>query len=176
MKQAEIFSRVREVVGARQDSDVAAALGVTAANYATWKARGTVPYEKLCELAVQRKISLDWLLLGVGDSAGSGAIDVDLFSSVFHALWRGANEIGGDDTFPYVLSNACAIYSKLSSIADRVEQSKVLTMRVNLALGSLAHATVSVLRQQEVKNPNAGRNEQEILRISALAKSFDKAA
>ena len=60
----EVLERVAKAVGAEKDADLAAALRVPYQTLATWKKRNKIPYEQLFELAEQRAVSLDYLLLG----------------------------------------------------------------------------------------------------------------
>lgn len=177
LEQRDIFGRVAGVIGARQDAEVAKALGATAQNYATWKARGTIPFEKLCEFAQSRALSLDWLLLGIGEPNQRSVIDVDLFTLIYQALWRGAQEIGGESAGPYVVANACTAYNAVAATQDLAERERKAGMRVNLALASLAHASVSLLKNQAMqKTKKTPGLAAEIARLEALAKKFDLGA
>lgn len=49
------------------DRDVEKALGAKSGVIATWKSRGTVPYNKLILFATKRKIDLNYLLIGSKD-------------------------------------------------------------------------------------------------------------
>lgn len=58
----DILARVKEVVGAKNDAQVAKALEVDPSNIPTWRRRGTIPYEPLATFAHAKGVSLNWLL------------------------------------------------------------------------------------------------------------------
>lgn len=67
LRSAEsVLSRIAKAADVSKDAEIAKALGVSRSTVATWRARGTVPYEATVEFAERKGLSLDWLLTGVG--------------------------------------------------------------------------------------------------------------
>lgn len=66
----EIFSRLKEVLSAKTDADVARGLGVSTAALSSFKKHGKFPYERLVKFCLSKGISIDWLLTGKGDMVG----------------------------------------------------------------------------------------------------------
>jgi len=60
----EILSQLSELSGKKKNAELAEELGVSRQVLGTWKKRGTIPYEVLCEYAVKNNLSLDYLFLG----------------------------------------------------------------------------------------------------------------
>lgn len=63
---SEVIYRIKKAENLRYDADVAVPLHVEKTRIATWKARNTVPYERLVEYSRYSGVSLDWLLNGRG--------------------------------------------------------------------------------------------------------------
>jgi len=63
----EILTRMKDVLGIEKDKDIAAYFGVNPQLIYNWKARGTIPLDQCVKLRFEKGVSLDWLLLGIGD-------------------------------------------------------------------------------------------------------------
>jgi len=61
----EILDRIMDTAGTRTDSETAVVLGVTPQALSNWKTRKTIPFEILCGFAVQRSLTMDYLLFGI---------------------------------------------------------------------------------------------------------------
>jgi len=72
-----ILNRMKDCLGMERDKDVAAYFGVNPQMIYNWKARGTTPLEQCIRLRFEKGVSLDWLLLGLGD----GEVDAGYFDS-----------------------------------------------------------------------------------------------
>lgn len=75
-----IIDRMKTVLDAKSDKQVADELGIARSTFGVWKKRGSIPYQKCIDLALQNNISLDWLVLGRGRpelSASEVAPEVD---------------------------------------------------------------------------------------------------
>ncbi|RBP76985.1 MULTISPECIES: S24 family peptidase [Marinobacter] len=59
-----ILSRMKSVLGVTMDKDVAAYFDIKQASVHNWRKRGTVPYDQCVQLAMDKGISLDWLIIG----------------------------------------------------------------------------------------------------------------
>lgn len=68
-----ILNRMKECLGMERDKDVAAYFGVNPQMIYNWKARGTTPLDQCVRLRLEKGVSLDWLLLGLGE----GEVDSD---------------------------------------------------------------------------------------------------
>lgn len=62
---ADIIDRIKEKFALKNETQVAKLLGVEQNTLSSWKKRNKIPYEKLDSLALEYKISLEWLLSGV---------------------------------------------------------------------------------------------------------------
>lgn len=70
---SEVLERLKIALGSASDRELAQQLGVAPSTLSNWRARNSTPYP-LCELvAAERRLSLDWLLLGVGEIEHMGA-------------------------------------------------------------------------------------------------------
>lgn len=64
----QIISRMKNVIGAEMDKEVAGYFGIKQASVHNWRKRGTIPYDQCVEMALREDVSMDWLVLGKGDS------------------------------------------------------------------------------------------------------------
>jgi len=75
----KVLTRMKRVLDFDKDKEVADYFGLGTQAVYNWKMRGTIPVEQAILLALEKEVSLDWLLLGIGDSdpvhghAGFGA-------------------------------------------------------------------------------------------------------
>jgi phage repressor protein C with HTH and peptisase S24 domain len=72
----EILNRMKVVLGMERDKDIASHFGVNPQMIYNWKARGTTPLDQCVQLRAEKGVSLDWLLLGLGE----GEVDEDYAS------------------------------------------------------------------------------------------------
>jgi phage repressor protein C with HTH and peptisase S24 domain len=72
----EILNRMKDVLGIERDKDIAAHFGLNPQMIYNWKARGTIPLDQCVQLRAEKGVSLDWLLLGLGE----GELDEDYAS------------------------------------------------------------------------------------------------
>jgi len=61
-----IVERMKTVLGFKADADLSIYFGSGRSTAGGWKARGTFPIKEMIQVAVERGISLDWLILGRG--------------------------------------------------------------------------------------------------------------
>lgn len=176
--QEGILGRVAGLLGVRQDAEVAAALGVSPQTYSTWKARKTIPFARLCTLAQERNVSLDWLLLGRGGPSPAGAaIDAELFERIFRAAWDGYQELPGPISVNFVVASACRIYGKVSAVVEPAQRSKLLEEEVNHSLAALAYAMAAMLRRQQTADSRAEPGDSaEAERLEQLGAKFEARA
>lgn len=82
-----VLERLMHITEAKNDSELARKIGVTRQVFSTWKKRGTVPYEKLVELACTEDVSLDYLFLGKeGRDFGRDNINPVLLENITNTL------------------------------------------------------------------------------------------
>jgi len=62
----EVISRMREVVNAKNDAELAAILGLGGNAPSNWRQRNSPPYAFCANLAAAEGISMDWLVFGRG--------------------------------------------------------------------------------------------------------------
>lgn len=58
---------MKTVLGIQLDKELSGALGGSRGMISVMKNRGTIPYDECVAIAVERNISLDWLILGRGE-------------------------------------------------------------------------------------------------------------
>lgn len=63
---ADVMGRLQAVFGATTDSALADAMKVNRQTLGSWRARDRIPYEECVNLATEKGLSLDWLLIGEG--------------------------------------------------------------------------------------------------------------
>ena len=68
-----IVQRIKEIVGADSDAELARTLGIPRSTVSNWVTRETVPYEICVELVLGRGLRLEWLILGQGSRMGDAA-------------------------------------------------------------------------------------------------------
>lgn len=61
----DIIDRLKIKFSLKSDMQVAKLLGVEQNTLSSWKKRNKIPYEKLDSIAIEYKISFDWLLSGI---------------------------------------------------------------------------------------------------------------
>lgn len=117
---ADVLDRVGIICEEKTDTGIAKQLGVTRQAITNARKRGTVPYEKLCSFAAKHKITVDYLLMGLGDGARlDGEVDPYLFRDIMTSLYdknestqhfRDITIIDGIDAISYY---AARIYNKI---------------------------------------------------------------
>lgn len=83
MEAEDIIRRMRQVYGVKTDTALAAELNLAISAPSNWRQRNSPPYAICVDIAVKKGVSLDWLILGVGDMRPSGAVGT--FASAEHA-------------------------------------------------------------------------------------------
>lgn len=63
----KVLTRMKNVLGVEKDKEVADHFGLGTQAVYNWKMRGTIPVEQAIVLALEKGVTLDWLLLGIGD-------------------------------------------------------------------------------------------------------------
>lgn len=62
----EILDRLKQIERVNNDTDLCTPLKVTKLNIASYKSRGSIPWEKLLEYGRRKKISMEYILNGRG--------------------------------------------------------------------------------------------------------------
>jgi len=62
-----VLERLQTLLGVDNDSKLALALGVNRQTLGSWRTRDSVPYELCVSIAMERGVSLDWLLTEDGE-------------------------------------------------------------------------------------------------------------
>ncbi|MCD9124010.1 helix-turn-helix domain-containing protein [Cupriavidus sp. UGS-1] len=62
----DIVDRMKSVIGVSKDVDLADHLGGSRSSLSVWRKRGSIPVDECIKLALEKNISLDWLMLGRG--------------------------------------------------------------------------------------------------------------
>ena len=66
-----VIDRLQHVLGVATDTAVGAHFGHATSTVSGWRSRHKVPYEECVNLAIRKGVSLDWLLLGLGEPLAS---------------------------------------------------------------------------------------------------------
>ena len=84
-----VLDRLQLLFMAKSDSALATAMNVSRSTLGSWRARGAIPYAECVNLAGERALSLDWLLMGEGEmhrNAGSVTADGERESALLTLL------------------------------------------------------------------------------------------
>lgn len=129
MEAELIIGRLREVYDCRNNKELAEKLDTFPANISKWKTRNTIPYKEVCEAALEKGLSVTWLLTGHGTredgdstyvnvpeykieaSAGHGALVEDETPSQYIAIKKANLAAAGVNT-----SNLMIIYARGDSM------------------------------------------------------------
>lgn len=116
----DVFDRVAKLVSARNDSDIARALGTTPQAVSVCRKRGSVPYDAIVRFAATRGASIDYLLLGKGTPFwGPGEIDLSLYNQISMQLWFAAHKALEEEKLE-VCRTAHVFASSVSLIYNRM--------------------------------------------------------
>jgi hypothetical protein len=63
----DIIRRMRQVFSAKNDSELADALGFSVSAPSNWRQRNSPPFAICAEIACENGVSLDWLIFGIGE-------------------------------------------------------------------------------------------------------------
>jgi len=62
-----VLDRLQKALDVKSDSALSRAMGVNRATLGNWRTRDSVPYSICVNVAVEKGISLNWLLMGQGE-------------------------------------------------------------------------------------------------------------
>ena len=62
-----VLDRLKSVFNVSNDTELASKMGLKRSTLGAWRSRGSIPYAECVNIALSRKISLDWLLTGEGE-------------------------------------------------------------------------------------------------------------
>jgi len=80
------MTRLKASLGVNSDGKLAESLGLSTSAYANLKKRGSIPFEKVIELAISQKVNLDWLFSGEGGGNMNAPLRVE--SAVMMPQWE----------------------------------------------------------------------------------------
>ncbi|WP_413873919.1 helix-turn-helix transcriptional regulator [Albidovulum sp.] len=88
-----VIDRLKAAIRVRSDVDLAAALKVNKSTVSTWRSRGRVPYPEVVKVAVERGVSIDWMLTGRwldkhSHGPTGGGIQLDVLAVVLYRVWN----------------------------------------------------------------------------------------
>lgn len=61
---SEILARVGEIIGSQKNQEIGEALGVAPQTISMWRTRKHLAIDNICQFAIERQASLDYLILG----------------------------------------------------------------------------------------------------------------
>lgn len=73
-----VLNRMKKALNVDRDKDVAEYFGINQQQVYNWKTRGTIPLDQCIQLRLEKGVSLDWLLLGIGDDEEAGRAHLEL--------------------------------------------------------------------------------------------------
>jgi hypothetical protein len=91
----QILSRLKLILSARKDAEVARALGISTSALSSFKKKEKFPCQRLVKFCQGRGLSCDWLLFGTGKATAGSIEDIrerDLDSELFEILGLLKNE------------------------------------------------------------------------------------
>lgn len=71
----DIIQRMRQVYGVKNDSALAAVLHLAPSAASNWRSRNSPPFAICADIAVEKGVSLDWLIFGIGDMRLGARVD-----------------------------------------------------------------------------------------------------
>lgn len=86
---AEVMERLREAIGAPTKAALAKALGMETNTYANRERSGSIPWEQVLRVCVERELPVDLVLTGRESSGDQGPVqpvDVELLTAVLAAI------------------------------------------------------------------------------------------
>lgn len=72
-----VIDRLRQALEVTTDVDLGAAFGHGSSTVGAWRSRNRVPYAECVNVAIRKGLSLDWLLLGIGEPAPAAGVADD---------------------------------------------------------------------------------------------------
>ncbi|GAB3394975.1 helix-turn-helix domain-containing protein [Azotobacter armeniacus] len=125
---AAVLARLKVLMGATTDITLASTLGISPQTLSSWKSRDSVPYALCVEVAEERGVSLDWLLVGEGPMSRGEAdspsareapaiYEISPGEQVLLELFR---SLGEDDR--QEVQNAASERKRLTVIGQRLEE------------------------------------------------------
>jgi hypothetical protein len=75
-KTDDVFARLYELSGVKNDAGLAKVLNVTPQAIANTRKRNGIPYEKICSYAEEHGFSVDYILLGIDQTAETNKPDI----------------------------------------------------------------------------------------------------
>jgi len=96
-----VIDRLKQAMRVQADVDLAAALKVNKSTVSTWRSRGRVPYQEVVKVAVDRGVSIDWMLTGRwldrhGSGPTGGGIQLDVLAVVLYRRWNSPEMSGAE--------------------------------------------------------------------------------
>ncbi len=96
-----VIDRLKQALRVRSDVELSAALNVNKSTVSTWRSRGRVPYPEVVKVAVENRVSIDWMLTGRwidkhGHGPTGGGIQLDVLAAVLYRQWNSALMNGAD--------------------------------------------------------------------------------
>lgn len=120
---AAVVDRLLAVYGVKNDNQLSDVLDIKRSTLGNWRARDSVPYPICVSVAVEKGVSLDWLLTGVGPMYRTGDVtDVTVApetqrEQALLALFRELDEDGQRD-----IQSAAEEKKRLKSLEQRLKE------------------------------------------------------
>jgi len=83
MSQLNILDRLCESLECSNDTELSKVFGVARTTLGSWRARGSIPIEKVCDIAEKNNLSLDYLYFGKQQEKKQSAdIDIQMLGTI----------------------------------------------------------------------------------------------
>lgn len=143
----DVLKRLSQLLNAQSDIELAKALGVASQTVSTWRNRNKIPYEKIVELSISKKISLDFLIFGeLGMTKHTQQVDKVLFSEIFALLKSDKSEFRGQ-SLELLLPEILSLYNNAIECESEAEQKRMLNAQLALLNQMILKKSLSTWEQ-----------------------------
>lgn len=125
----EVLGRISKLEQIKTDADIAQALNVSPQTMSTWKRRGTIPYERICELCTEKGYSLDCILLGRKEEKTE--IESGLVAEVVNAIRSKESELR-ETKLELLTEELVAMYNTIVGISSKAQREKILKSYISI--------------------------------------------
>ncbi|ARR08611.1 hypothetical protein Vc3S01_A0638 [Vibrio campbellii] len=126
---SEVLDRISKLEQVKTDADIAQILNVSPQTMSTWKRRGTIPYERICELCNAKGYSLDSILLG--RKAEKTEIESGLIVEVIGAIRSKESELR-EIKLDLLTEELVAMYNSVAGVSSKVQREKILKSYISI--------------------------------------------
>lgn len=166
-----VLGRVAKLTRVNTDAALAEALGTSRQVLSGWKKRGTIPFDRLCELAIERDLSLDYILIGKKHEVVSQGIKKGIFNEVWSALRSEdcqLHQLSGD----LLLEQAILIYNQVVQITEPSLREQAIDGSISLLNSMSYYIQAQDVRDTAQKKPETFNPDE----AERFAKQLERSA